>query len=461
MKWQFDKHKLLYHGETLYLNGAGIGNWMLLESFMHGLPGLHSEMLKVMEDELGQEKACLYWESYFRSYISEKDIICFSEHGGNFLRVPFHQKLLQHPVYGPLAWECLDQLFVWAEKYKIFILLDMHAVEGGQSTDWYADCEGGITRFWEDKRLQQKAIKLWVQLVNRYKDQPMLLGYDLLNEPVTRDANLVNDYYLALIAEIRKYDRHSVIQIEPNLWARDAKNLKEKLFEDDLVMIQGHFYSNQHFAMDRLLEWSSKPTVIDDSELLEAMETTYLPKRFERPAMMGEFGCQHFANPEPSRKKRSFDMDHGLAYATRQQARILREAGVHRCLWSLKDRGKMGLIHAGRQSAWSQFLRRDDINEPLGELARFTKCAFGANASYVRSSGGEIQKKCHELFPDLHGEIVPRQVMDSQRALNKLALIHVVKKMSELREEDLLAMAHSFHFEQCEVQTDYFKILSA
>ena len=37
--------------------------------------------------------------------------------------------------------------------------------------------------FWQHKHFQDRAVWLWENLADRYKDNPWVAGYNLLNEP--------------------------------------------------------------------------------------------------------------------------------------------------------------------------------------------------------------------------------------------------------------------------------------
>jgi endo-1,4-beta-mannosidase len=53
-----------------------------------------------------------------------------------------------------------------------------------------------------------------VQLAKRFKGQPALAAYDLINEPDRMDRKVLNDFYDRLYKEIRKVDPEHIMVIE-------------------------------------------------------------------------------------------------------------------------------------------------------------------------------------------------------------------------------------------------------
>lgn len=83
---------------------------------------------------------------------------------------------------------------------------DLHTTPGGQNPDWHSDNMTGIPQFWHFRIFQEQIVKLWKAIAARYKEEPFLLGYDLLNEPflMPKKEGLLN----AFLEEVpfNKYD---------------------------------------------------------------------------------------------------------------------------------------------------------------------------------------------------------------------------------------------------------------
>ena len=95
----------------------------------------------------------------------------------------------QEPVAGRQTWleegfRRTDDLLAWAKANDLYLILDLHAAPGGQGNDHnIADRDPATPSLWEDRRHQDKMVALWKRLAQRYKDEPYIAAYDLINEP--------------------------------------------------------------------------------------------------------------------------------------------------------------------------------------------------------------------------------------------------------------------------------------
>ncbi len=62
---------------------------------------------------------------------------------------------------------------------------------------------------------------LWEAIARRYRDQPWVAGYDLINEPADPTGKVVAPFFLRLRDAVRKIDPAHVLFIEGNTYARD------------------------------------------------------------------------------------------------------------------------------------------------------------------------------------------------------------------------------------------------
>lgn len=78
-----------------------------------------------------------------------------------------------------------DDLLKWCAANKIYLILDLHAVPGGQGKD--ANISDYVLlkkrSVWESEENQKKTVALWKKLAERYKNEPWIGGYDIINEP--------------------------------------------------------------------------------------------------------------------------------------------------------------------------------------------------------------------------------------------------------------------------------------
>ena len=167
------------------------------------------------------------------------------------VRLPFHFGLIEESpyVYSREGLGYLDNALRWAKKNKIRVILDMHAVPGAQNHDWHSDSDGKA-KFWTFPAFQKRAMALWEFLADRYKDEPAVAGYDILNESVVDPAraHLLNKYYHGAIKAIRSSDRSHIIFLEGNRWGQDIACLDD--FKDDNLALSFHFYEPLEFTFN-------------------------------------------------------------------------------------------------------------------------------------------------------------------------------------------------------------------
>ena len=61
---------------------------------------------------------------------------------------------------------------------NIYLILYLHAAPGGQGSDSaISDYDPDKPSLWESELNRDKAVALWGQLANRYKDEPWMGGY--------------------------------------------------------------------------------------------------------------------------------------------------------------------------------------------------------------------------------------------------------------------------------------------
>lgn len=112
-----------------------------------------------------------------------------------------------------IFFQWLDQNVLWAREHKMRLILDLHTPIGGFWLD--PTSENVSFEVWSNSELQQKNVDLWRAIADRYKDEPAIAAYDLLNEPVTTDATGEQWHELAreLVAAVRTVDQNHLLVV--------------------------------------------------------------------------------------------------------------------------------------------------------------------------------------------------------------------------------------------------------
>ena len=90
---------------------------------------------------------------------------------------------------------------------------------------------------------REKLMKIWEQIASRFKDRPLTVAFEILNEPNgAADASVMNDVYLEVVSRIRKIDPQRLIMIGPDEWnsVRGLENLRVP--DDDRIAVTIHCY---------------------------------------------------------------------------------------------------------------------------------------------------------------------------------------------------------------------------
>jgi endoglucanase len=176
-------------GKPVLLKGCNIGNWLLIELWMFGgciQTSDQAHLFAKLDERFGHERGHQLMELYRANDITARDFDLIKSFGFNVVRLPIDYRLLQsdQPPYAikPDAFKWVDRAVDMAEKAGIYIILDMHAVPGGQSNDQCTG-ESGQNKLWNNPVNEQRTIDVWHAMAEHYRNRSNVAGYDLMNEP--------------------------------------------------------------------------------------------------------------------------------------------------------------------------------------------------------------------------------------------------------------------------------------
>jgi len=211
-------------GQPLALRGINLGNWFEVEGYMFhfdGGPQSPREIEDLTKELLGPAKAEAFWKQWRASYITEADLDRIKGMGFNSVRVPLHWKFFTSE--DAEGFRLVDQLVGWAKKDGIYVILDMHCAPGGQ-TGANIDDSWGYPWLYSSAEAQAETVAVWRRIAQHYRNEPMVLGYDLLNEPLPQFANLEQykrelvPLYGKITEGIRSVDRNHVLILGGANW---------------------------------------------------------------------------------------------------------------------------------------------------------------------------------------------------------------------------------------------------
>jgi endoglucanase len=232
-------------GKPIFLKGINVGNWLLPEGYMFEFKRVNSpqRIYEAFNQLVGEAAARRFWQEFQSRYITSEDIKFIKKAGFNSVRVPFSYRLFvaennPNKLEG-VGYELLDRIVSWCRQEKLYVILDMHAAPGGQTGD-NIDDGSGYPFLFESAEDQELTIKIWQKLAARYKNETIIIGYDLLNEPVAHyfDKDYFNPklepFYKKLTAAIRRVDKNHLIFLGGAQWNSNFKIFGAP-FDDRLV----------------------------------------------------------------------------------------------------------------------------------------------------------------------------------------------------------------------------------
>ena len=183
------------NGKRVQLRGINLGNWMLMETWMNAVTGYsgdwaHYDTLELLTERFGAEKTAEITRVYEENFITEEDIAQIEKLGFNCVRVPFWYRnfmnedgswLSENTEENP-GFIRLDWVIEQCGKHGIYVILDMHGAPGGQSMN-HSTGKAGRNLLYTGGSNMTTAELLWSTIAERYKDEPAVAAYDLLNEP--------------------------------------------------------------------------------------------------------------------------------------------------------------------------------------------------------------------------------------------------------------------------------------
>lgn len=216
-------------GQVLKLRGINLGNWLLPEGYMFHFKQANSphQIEDVVAELVGDVAAAEFWREWREHYIAESDIVAIRRMGFNSVRVPLNWHLFVSPdapfrMEGP-GWKLLDRVIGWCRAQQLYVIIDLHAAPSGQTGANIDDSRGRPLLF-DDPAAQDLTVRLWQALATRYRDDPWVLGYDLLNEPIAhyhdtaRLNPLLGPFYHRLTDAIRAIDPHHIVFLGGAQW---------------------------------------------------------------------------------------------------------------------------------------------------------------------------------------------------------------------------------------------------
>ena len=255
------------NGNNVLLRGLGLGGWMVQEGYMlqtSDFAGPQHVIRQKIQELVGPENTTEFYAAYLANGITKRDIDSLASWGFNSIRLPMHYNLYTPPIedekegnitFVEKGFQMTDDLLKWCAANKMYLILDLHAAPGGQGKDAnISDYDETKPSLWESEANKKKIIAFWAELAKRYKDEPWIGGYDIINEPnwnftgtningCDENSNAPLRELMADITKaIREMDKNHLVIIEGNCWGNNYNGIFP--LWDDNMALSFHKYWN-------------------------------------------------------------------------------------------------------------------------------------------------------------------------------------------------------------------------
>jgi aryl-phospho-beta-D-glucosidase BglC (GH1 family) len=360
---------------------------MNMENFITGFPANENAFRQVVFRALGKEKADYFFKRYLEYFFTAEDARFIKSLGLNLVRLPFNYRHFEDDLNPMQIREAglkhLDRVIKICAEHELYTILDLHAAPGYQNQDWHSDNPSQQALFWQHKHFQDRAVWLWEIIADRYKENPWVAGYDLLNEPSDPSGEVIGQFYQRVVEAIRSIDPHHIIFLEGNRFSQDFSAFGLPLPN---IVYSLHNYATPGFIDGGEYPGTSRGEYFDKTvlktKLLQACK--YMIEN-RTPIWVGEFGPVYTGNPEKDAMRYQILED---------QLSFYRELGANWSLWTYKDLGLHGLVSVLPDSEWVR-----KIQPVLDKKSILGVDSWGGTDENIRHIMEPIEQAFAEFFP--------------------------------------------------------------
>jgi len=260
-------------GNSIILKGTNLGNWFVPEGYMFKMDKVNSprKIDELLYELVGPDSLKVFWKGFLNNYITHDDIKYLKRIGCNHIRLPFHYKMFTDDLYmgeRNAGFKYFDRLIEWCKEEKIYVLFDMHCAPGGQTGDNIDDSYGYPFLF-KSKSSQDLMAAIWVRIARKYRNEPIVLGYDIVNEPIAHYFddeidNLNHELFLLyerIIKEIRVVDKEHTIFLNGSIWSTNF-DVFEAIIDGNVVYeFHKYWFDVNQNAIQSYLDFREKHQV--------------------------------------------------------------------------------------------------------------------------------------------------------------------------------------------------------
>ncbi|GJN35711.1 hypothetical protein PR202_gb24513 [Eleusine coracana subsp. coracana] len=197
----------------------------------------------------GTDKATPVLRKHWSTYVVEDDFKFLSSSGLTAVRIPVGWWIASDPnppaPYVGGSLQVLDNAFKWAEKYKLGVIIDLHAAPGSQNPWEHSSSRDGTQEWGRTDDNIAQTVQVIDFLASRYAKSPSLFAVELMNEPHAPHASLesLTKYYRDGYNAVRKYSSTAYVVMSNRLSSGNPTELLQFASKYPGAVIDVHYYT--------------------------------------------------------------------------------------------------------------------------------------------------------------------------------------------------------------------------
>ncbi|CAN6344805.1 unnamed protein product [Urochloa humidicola] len=197
----------------------------------------------------GTDKATPVLRDHWNTYIVEDDFKFIASSGLTAVRIPVGWWIASDPnppaPYVGGSLQALDNAFKWAEKYKLGVIIDLHAAPGSQNPWEHSSSRDGTQEWGTTDASIAQTVQVIDFLASRYATSPSLFAVELMNEPLAPRATLDSliRYYRDGYDAVRKHSPTAYVVMSNRLSSGNTTELLQFAGGLQGAVIDVHYYT--------------------------------------------------------------------------------------------------------------------------------------------------------------------------------------------------------------------------
>jgi endoglucanase len=204
-----------------------------------------------------------YDHEHFRTFITEADIAHIASWGLDHVRLPIDYPVIEEPdrpgMVRETGYAYIDSCISWCFKHGLGVVLDIHEAPGFTFRNDLEEHTKERNLLFDSEQVQDRFVALWEEIVRRYREAPVPIIFELLNEVTLPSNDKWNDLVARTVPAIRAIAPEATIMIGGtfNNGIRGLENLIE-FADDPHIVYTFHSYDPLMFTHQNAY-WSAAP----------------------------------------------------------------------------------------------------------------------------------------------------------------------------------------------------------